>query len=124
MRNPESYLQFGRKLNKGGTKLNKILKWKSFRWFAFLMLLFAFTGCAELNFFRWLSGDPDAPTPRGCSSTSSGPSRGCPMRTSSFEPVGYEGMMGHRPGASGINPRDMGFAQDVREYRPINPSRD
>ena len=69
-----------------------------------------------------MSGDPDAPEPRGCSlGASPRPPRGCSsysMGADPFAPVGYDAFMGfHR--ANNISARDMGFAINEPHYIPI-----
>lgn len=88
---------------------------RSLRWPVFLTLLVFFTGCAEWDFFRWMSGDPDAPQPSGLP-------RGCRGRSieegGTFGPFGYEALMGPYH-SRGIFTRDMGFAVDEPHYIPI-----
>ena len=88
---------------------------RKLRWPIFLTLLFFFTGCAEWNFFRWMSGDSTAPQPRGC--------RGRSIEEGgTFGPFGYEALMGPYS-TRGIFARDMGFAKDEPHYIPITRSR-
>lgn len=88
------------------------------------------TGCAEFNFFRWMSGDPNAPEPRGCSlfgPPTTRPGGGCVGRSieegGTFGPYGYQAMMGHSYNSTGIFTRDMGFSTDEPHYIPITRSR-